>query len=84
VAPSVHTEEGDGVGEAQAAIEWRREEVEYEVKANGDANQESEMAVPEIVVDSEIPRMRVLFHAWTRVSQRVGLIVTKVTCTYYS
>lgn len=47
MTPSAHTEEGDGVGEAQAAIEeWRwREEVEYEVRADGDVNEESDMAV---------------------------------------
>ena len=68
---SVYAEEGDGVGEAQSASEeeWRRqEEVEYEVRADGDANQESDMAVSEIAVDSspEIPRVdivRFLFHA---------------------
>jgi hypothetical protein len=42
VALSVHTEEGDEVGEAQAAIEecrWR-EEVEYEIGADGDVDEE--------------------------------------------
>ena len=42
--------------------------MEYEVRADGDANQESDMAVSEIAVDSspEIPRVdivRFLFHA---------------------
>jgi hypothetical protein len=63
VALSVHTEEGDEVGEAQAAIEecrWR-EEVEYEIGADGDVDEEPDMVVPEIAVDSssEIPRVDV-------------------------
>lgn len=77
MTPSAHTEEGVGVGEAQAAIEeWRwREEVEYEVRADGDVNEESDMAVPEIVVNSsqEIPCVGVNFTS-TKVSQRVGLM----------
>ena len=55
MAPSVHTEEGTESKKLKQQL--RRsgvggQEVEYEVKADGDVIKESDMAVLEIAVDS--------------------------------